>query len=87
MECFTNFEFVDLIGFAKIIGTDPALTRRVVISSAAMSKSNEKDWEDLVCGIVEEFGKKDRKTRREILKLAKEISAGNLANSQKEDQN
>ena len=41
MELLTYFEFVDLLGFAKILGVEPEIIKKVVISSAAMSESNE----------------------------------------------
>lgn len=78
MELLTYFEFVDLLGFAKMMEVDPGIVKKVVLSSAAMSKSNKEDWKDLVCGIVENFSSKNRKTKREFLKLAKQIKENNL---------
>lgn len=77
MEYLTYFEFVDLLGFAKMMDVDPGIIKKVVLSSAAASKDNDKDWEDLICGIVENFSQKNRKTKREFLKLAKQIKEQN----------
>lgn len=80
MEYLTCFEFIDLLGFAKMLGVEPEIIKKVVVSSAAMGKDNDQNWEDLVCGIVENFSQRNRKKKREILKLAKQIKEANLEN-------
>lgn len=74
MNCFTKFEFTDIIGFAKICKVDKEIVKRAVVSSAAIEESN---LEEIICATVEAYSKLGRKERREILKLAKEIAAAN----------
>lgn len=74
MNCFTKFEFTDIIGFAKICQVDKEIVKKAIISSAAVEESN---LEEIVCATVEAYSKLGRKERREILKLAKEVAAEN----------
>ena len=78
MEYLTFFEFVDLLGFAKMMEVEPELIKKVVVSSAAMSQSNNQNWENLICSTVENFSLKNRKEKRNVLKLARQIKEENL---------
>lgn len=77
MELLTHFEFIDLLGFAKMLEVEPEIIKKVIVSSAAMSKENDQNWENLVCTMVENFSQRNRKNKREILKLAKQIKEEN----------
>lgn len=87
MDCFTHFEFVDLIGFAKMMEVDPAIIKKVLLSTAAEGQSNNADWEDLICSTVEAFSKKTRQDRRRFLKLARDIQKNNDEFNRAENQN
>lgn len=74
MQCFTKFDFPDIIGFAKILKVDSEIIKKAVLSSAAVESP---DLEEIICTSVEVFSGKSRKERREILKLAKMIASEN----------
>lgn len=79
MECFTSFEVTDILGFAKIVKVDPEIIEKAILNE---------DWEELIITTVEFYSVLDRKERREILKLAKEIKKHNEEfNREKEQDN
>lgn len=57
---FKDFQLVDLIAFARIVGAE-----------------EKEEFEDYVVDIVMKFTELDRKHRRELLKLAKQVSENN----------
>lgn len=86
MEYLTFFDFTDLIGFAKYMNVDDELIKKVLLSSAAMSETNEEDWENLVCQTVENYSNKNRLEKRRILKMAKQIKSDNADSRRAKEQ-
>ena len=74
----TNFGLVDFMGFAKIMKVDDELIKEAFTFAAIGDDKDSKAIENLVCKIVENYQDLGRKERREILKLAKTISAANI---------
>lgn len=62
IELFKDFQLVDLLGFANILGVQ-----------------EEDDFVEFLTNIVEAFSKKNRKGKRQLLKLAKQVAAENAA--------
>lgn len=78
----TEFEFTDFVGFAKILNVEPETIKSFILASAAGTTRLEEAKENLVVQIGENFEKKTRKERRELLKLAKQVREENRAEKQ-----
>lgn len=74
INCFTKFEFKEIIGFAHLCGVDSEIIKKTMLNSAAKGSS---DLEEIVCSTLEVYGGKSRKVRRELLKLAEKIALEN----------
>lgn len=76
IQYMTNFDFVDLMGFAKLLKVDEK-----IISNAAILLSTKVPKEDaieeLVVETVTKFSEAGRKERKQILKLARDIHKNN----------
>lgn len=73
MNCFTHFELIDFIGFAKLLKFDDEKIKKVV-KTAALGESNIQDF---VVDVVEVYSQRGRKERRELLKIARRVAAQN----------
>lgn len=75
MECLTGFDMMDLMGFARMLKIDGECVKKALCSAAVAPENlvDMQEWEDFICSIVEEFEKCNRKQKRELLKMAKQI--------------
>lgn len=62
IKYITNFQLSDLLGFARIVGAD----------------QKTKDFEDFVTEVVTKFLELPKKDRKNLLKIAKQVSENNL---------
>lgn len=60
IEYIKDFELVDLLGFARIVGA-----------------KEQEDFEDFVVEVVEKYLELPRRDRKNLLKMAKQISENN----------
>lgn len=67
---FKDFQLVDLIGFARIVG--------------AVEKE---DFEDYVVDIVVKFNELPRKDKKNLLKIAKQVSENNREYDRQNEEN
>lgn len=62
IKYITNFQLSDLLGFARIVGAN----------------QETKDFEDFVTEVVTKFLELPKKDRKNLLKIAKQVSENNL---------
>lgn len=79
MECLVSFELIDLLGFARMLKVEGDYVKKALCSAAVATDdvANMQEWEDFVCAIVEKYSEANRKQKRELLKLAKQIVKDN----------
>lgn len=81
MECLVSFELIDLLGFARILKVEEDYVKGALCSAAVATENvaDMQEWEDFICAIVEKYSESNRKQKRELLKLAKQIVKENNA--------
>lgn len=82
MNYFTYFELIDIVGFAKIVKVPEEVIREALFSGAIGTNN----WENLICATVENFSKRNRKEKRALLKLAKQIKENNVEFDREQEQ-
>lgn len=75
MECLVSFQLMDLLGFARMLKVEGEYVKKALCSAAVATENvaDMQEWEDFICAIVEKYSEANRKQKRELLKLAKQI--------------
>lgn len=76
LDYMKNFDFLDFVGFAKLLSVEEQYIKDTVLMAGA-KVSKEDALQELVVEIIYQFEQLNRKKRKEILKLAKQIYLNN----------
>lgn len=81
MVLLSKMDFMEILGFAKLMNVDKDLIKR----SYTLAAAGISDVEDLVCETVLHFSEIGRKRRRVIMKLARQTIARSEQQWQEKD--
>lgn len=72
LDYMKNFDFIDMMGFARLLKVDESIIKNcVTLASTGMPR--EEALSELVIETVYQFGQENRKKRKELLKLARDL--------------